>query len=185
MFGVASCSADMSPAGALFAASFPRYTAAPHSGICINVSPVFFPCCLIEKCYRKISTWGHPSPAPFPVFHRDPAALLRTRRRPATKKVFGLSESQIARRVKAIAKAAGFADWELFSGHSGRVGMARRMAQNGAPPTRSNARAAGNRAAAWSVATPAVNPPDPRYGICRRGSYAALDIFQQARQKCH
>ena len=44
-------------------------------------------------------------------------------------KVFGLSESQIARRVKAIAKAAGLADWEFFSGHSGRVGMA----QNGAP----------------------------------------------------
>ena len=46
--------------------------------------------------------------------------------------VFGLSESQIARRVKVIAKAAGLADWEFFSGHSGRVGMARRMAQNGA-----------------------------------------------------
>ena len=44
-------------------------------------------------------------------------------------KVFGLSESQIARRVKVIAKAAGLADWEVFSGHSGRVGMAR----NGAP----------------------------------------------------
>ena len=51
----------------------------------------------------------------------------------SSEKVFGLSESQIARRVKAIAKAAGLADWELFSGHSGRVGMARRMAQNGAP----------------------------------------------------
>ena len=48
-------------------------------------------------------------------------------------KLFGLSESQIARRVKAIATAAGLPDWELFSGHSGRVGMARRMAQNGAP----------------------------------------------------
>ena len=48
-------------------------------------------------------------------------------------KVFGRSESQIARRVKAIAKAAGLSDWEFFSGHSGRVGMARRMAQNGAP----------------------------------------------------
>ena len=48
-------------------------------------------------------------------------------------KVFGLSESQIARRVKVIAKAAGLTDWEFFSGHSGRVGMARRMAQNGAP----------------------------------------------------
>ena len=48
-------------------------------------------------------------------------------------RVFGLSESQIARRVKAIAKAAGLENWEYFSGHSGRVGMARRMAQNGAP----------------------------------------------------
>ena len=48
-------------------------------------------------------------------------------------RVFGLSESQIARRVKTIAKAAGLADWEFFSGHSGRVGMARRMAHNGAP----------------------------------------------------
>ena len=48
-------------------------------------------------------------------------------------KVFGLSESQIARRVKAVAKAAGLTGWEFFSGHSGRVGMARRMAQNGAP----------------------------------------------------
>ena len=38
-------------------------------------------------------------------------------------KVFGLSESQIARRVKVIAKAAGLTDWEFFSGHSGRVGM--------------------------------------------------------------
>ena len=42
-------------------------------------------------------------------------------------------ESQIARRVKVIAKAAGLSDWEFFSGHSGQAGMARRMAQNGAP----------------------------------------------------
>ena len=48
-------------------------------------------------------------------------------------KVFELSESQIARRVKAIARAAGLENWEFFSGHRGRVGMARRMAQNGAP----------------------------------------------------
>ena len=51
----------------------------------------------------------------------------------SSEKVFGLSGSQIARRVKAVARAAGLADWEFFSGHSGRVGMARRMAQNGAP----------------------------------------------------
>ena len=48
-------------------------------------------------------------------------------------KIFGLSESQISRRVKVIAKAAGLADWEFFNGHRGRVGMAQRMAQNGAP----------------------------------------------------
>ena len=51
----------------------------------------------------------------------------------SSEKVFGLSESQIARRVKAVARAAGLPDWKNFSGHSGRVGMARRMAQNGAP----------------------------------------------------
>ena len=70
-------------------------------------------------------------------------------------RVFGLSESQIARRVKAIAKAAGLADWEFFSGHSGWAwpGGWPRTAR---PPTRSNARAAGSRAAAWSVATPAA-----------------------------
>ena len=55
--------------------------------------------------------------------------VIRLARASGERKVFGLSESQIARRVKAIAKAAGLADWEFFSGHSGRVGMA----QNGAP----------------------------------------------------
>lgn len=81
-------------------------------------------------------------------------------------KVFGLSESQIARRVEVIAKAAGLSDREFFSGHSGSVGMERRMAQNGAPPTRSNARAAGNRTVAWSASTPAASPPDQRSDIC-------------------
>ena len=45
----------------------------------------------------------------------------------------GCRSRRFARRVKVIAKAAGLADWEFFSGHSGRVGKARRMAQNGAP----------------------------------------------------
>lgn len=45
--------------------------------------------------------------------------------------VFGLSAAQIHRRLKEAGKAAGLgAD---FSGHSGRVGMARRMTSNGAP----------------------------------------------------
>lgn len=45
--------------------------------------------------------------------------------------VFGLGEQQINRRIKAAAHAAGLG--EGFSGHSGRVGMARRMTSNGAP----------------------------------------------------
>ena len=45
--------------------------------------------------------------------------------------VFGLSADRIARRIKAAARAAGLGDG--FSGHSGRVGMARRMVARGAP----------------------------------------------------
>jgi len=45
--------------------------------------------------------------------------------------VFGLSPAQVHRRLKEAAKAAGLGTG--FSGHSGRVGMARRMASNGAP----------------------------------------------------
>ena len=85
-------------------------------------------------------------------------------------KVFGLSESQIDRRVKVIAKAAGLADWEFFSGHSGRAwpGGWPRTAR---PPTRSNARAAGSRAAAWWAATPAANPPDRPCATFRWGGF--------------
>ena len=45
--------------------------------------------------------------------------------------VFGLSADVIARRVKAAAMVAGLGPG--FSGHRGRVGMARRMARAGAP----------------------------------------------------
>ena len=67
-----------------------------------------------------------------------PAAMnalsaIRTAGVSGDEKVFGFSESQIARRVKTVAKAAGLEHWEFFSGHSGRVGKARRVAQNGAP----------------------------------------------------
>ena len=48
--------------------------------------------------------------------------------RRSDEKVLVLSGSQISRRVKAIAKAAGLSDWEFFSRHGGRVGMARCMA---------------------------------------------------------
>ena len=43
--------------------------------------------------------------------------------------VFGLSASQIGRRVAAAAKAAGLGDG--FTGHSGRVGMAQDLAAAG------------------------------------------------------
>ena len=45
--------------------------------------------------------------------------------------VFGLSMSQISRRVDSMARAAGLADG--YSGHSGRVGLAIRMTRRGAP----------------------------------------------------
>ena len=45
--------------------------------------------------------------------------------------IFGLSERQIARRIQEAARHAGLGDG--FSGHSGRVGLARTMTANGAP----------------------------------------------------
>ena len=45
--------------------------------------------------------------------------------------VFGLSVSQISRRIDSMAKAAGLG--EGYSGHSGRVGLAIRMTRRGAP----------------------------------------------------
>ena len=90
--------------------------------------------------------------------------------------MFGLSESQIVRRVKAIAKAAGLADWEFFSGHSGRGDMARRRAQNGAPIHEIEARATGNRAAAWSAATLAASPQGRRCGACSSGLWGQTDL---------
>ena len=85
-------------------------------------------------------------------------------------KVFGLSESQIARRVKTIARAAGLADWSTSADTAGASAWPR----TAPPPTRSSARAAGNRAAAWSAATLAANPPDRRYGICNPISFTLI-----------
>ena len=45
--------------------------------------------------------------------------------------VFGLTAETLASRVRAAARAAGLG--EDFSGHSGRIGMARRMVAAGAP----------------------------------------------------
>ena len=45
--------------------------------------------------------------------------------------VFGLTGEVLANRVRAAARAAGLGD--RFTGHSGRIGMARRMVAAGAP----------------------------------------------------
>ena len=45
--------------------------------------------------------------------------------------VFGLTGQTVANRIRAVARAAGLG--EGFSGHSGRIGMARRMVAAGAP----------------------------------------------------
>ncbi len=77
--------------------------------------------------------------------------------------------AQITRRVNSTAMVAGLADWELFRATADGVGMASRMAQNGArPPMKSGAKAAGSRAAAWSAATPAASPPGRRCAICNK-----------------
>ena len=48
-------------------------------------------------------------------------------------RVFGLSASQIVRRVKAAAKAGMIENWEAFNGSSGRVGLVMRLAEKEAP----------------------------------------------------
>ena len=45
--------------------------------------------------------------------------------------VFGLTGETLANRIRAAARAAGLGD--AFSGHSGRIGMARRVVAAGAP----------------------------------------------------
>ena len=71
--------------------------------------------------------------------------------------VFGLTGEALANRVRAAARAAGLGDG--FTGHSGRIGMARRMVAAGARPTpRCSARAAGSTGT-WSPATPGARWP--------------------------
>ena len=134
-------------------------------------------------CYLTFAVWSSRSPTDAEILsrgllsnwhrggHHMPAAtetpdVIQPACVAGSEKVFGLSESQIARRVKAIARATGLADWGFLSGHSGRAwpGAWPRTAP---PPTGSSARAVGSRAAAWSAATPAASPPDQRSDTCR------------------
>lgn len=65
---------------------------------------------------------------PVAMAHLD---AIRPQAADSSEPVFGLSVASISRRVKAAARAAGLGAG--YSGHSGRVGMARRMARAGAP----------------------------------------------------
>ena len=67
-----------------------------------------------------------------PTAMQDLAELRRGQPAADEAPVFGgLSGDRLARRIKAVAQAAGLG--AHFSGHSGRVGMARRMVARGAP----------------------------------------------------
>ncbi|MDE0703974.1 MAG: tyrosine-type recombinase/integrase [Rhodospirillaceae bacterium] len=66
-----------------------------------------------------------------PAAMQDLEQLARLAGRNPEHRVFGCSDRTIARRIAALAEAAELGPG--FSGHSGRVGMARRMVQAGAP----------------------------------------------------
>ena len=76
---------------------------------------------------------NQPEPATVAVTTATARALREIRPRDAEPPapVFGLTAETLANRVRAAARAAGLG--EGFSGHSGRIGMARRMVAAGAP----------------------------------------------------
>ena len=80
-------------------------------------------------------------------------------------KVFGLSESQIARRVKAVARPSVSPVGRATAVTAGASAWPAAWPRTARPPTRSRARAAGSRAAEWSAATLAARPPDRHCGI--------------------
>ena len=76
---------------------------------------------------------NQPEPATVAVTAATARALREIRPDDATPTtaVFGLTGEALANRVRAAARAAGLGDG--FNGHSGRIGMARRMVAAGAP----------------------------------------------------
>ena len=73
-------------------------------------------------------------------------------------RVFGLSESQIARRVKQSPKPLGRRTGSSSAVTAGAWAWPAAWPRTAPLPTRSNARAARTRAAGWSAATPAAKP---------------------------
>ena len=80
--------------------------------------------------------------------------------------VFGLSAASISRRIRAAAAVAGLGLG--FSGHSGRVGMARRMAAAGAPTQESMAQGRWKTARMVEVYTRAEEAGRCAIGVRRR-----------------
>ena len=76
---------------------------------------------------------NQPAPAPVAVTESTARALrdIQPDDPDLAASVFGLTGETLANRVRAVARAASLG--EGFSGHSGRIGMARRMVAAGAP----------------------------------------------------
>ena len=81
-------------------------------------------------------------------------------------KVFGLSESQIARRVKAVARPSVSPVGRATAVTPGASAWPAAWPRTARPPMRSSARAAGSRAAAWSAVIPAANRLGQRPVTC-------------------
>ena len=95
----------------------------------------------------------------------EPLFAIRPASVDGREKVFGVSESRIARRVEVIARAAGLENWGFFSGHGAHRHGPGAWPKTALAPTRSSARAVGSGAEAWSAAIPEARVPDPRSGI--------------------
>ena len=76
--------------------------------------------------------------------------------------LFGLTGETLTNRVRAAARAAGLGDG--CSGHSGRIGMDRRMVAAGAPNAAVQRQAGGSTATWWPVTPGASRPGRPSNG---------------------
>ena len=79
----------------------------------------------------KTNSTGEPEVVAITPSTMTALAAIRPQDTASGQSVFGLSERQISRRIKNAAICAGLGD--SYSGHSGRVGLARTMTDNGAP----------------------------------------------------
>ena len=78
---------------------------------------------------------------------------IRMERAEDRDRVFQLTPRQMTNRIKAACRAAGL-EGDVFSGHSGRVGLARMMSGAGAPTETTMRQGPVGRAPRWSGGTP-------------------------------